>query len=96
VALSSIYNGGLGGVLPVAVANKDFRGTFTHMHGINNYTVRLRTVDRGSADAYNVLWDILVAGLAAPLAPKAPALLVHVGVISPRVRPRGPFLCRST
>ena len=76
VALSSIYNGGVGGVLPVAVANKDFRGTFTQIHGINDYAVRLRTVDRGSADAYNIMWDIFVAGCMAPFAPEAPALLV--------------------
>ncbi len=75
VALSSIFGGGLVG-LPVAVANKDFRGTFTQMHGINDYAVRLRTIDRGSADAYNIMWDVFVAGCMAPFAPEAPALLV--------------------
>jgi RHS repeat-associated protein len=78
VALSSIYNGGLGGVLPVAVANKDFRGTFTQMHGINDYAVRLRTIDSQLALGYSILWNVFVAGALLPVALESPAVLVLV------------------
>ncbi len=36
--VSTIWQGTMG--IPVSVANKDFRGTFTQMHGINDYSMR--------------------------------------------------------
>ncbi len=76
VALSSIYGGGFG--IPAAVANKDFRGTFTQMRGINDYATRLRTIDSQLADAYNILWNVFVATALLPIAPESPAALVLV------------------
>jgi hypothetical protein len=80
VTLSSVFGGGLVG-LPVAVANKDFRGTFTHMHGINDYAVRLRTIDSQLAFGYNLLWNMLVATALVPVAPESLSalLLVELG-----------------
>lgn len=64
--------------LPVAVANKDFRGTFTHMHGINDYAVRLRTIDSQLAFGYNLLWNMLVATALLPVAPESLSVLLLV------------------
>ena len=76
IPISAIWCNSMG--IYAAVANKDFRGNFTAMHGLHDYSVRLRTIDSQLADGYSILWNVIVAMAFLPVAPENSAMLVLV------------------